>query len=369
VETSGSLFHVVGRDGGNVSDFDFTNNMFAHAGSLGAVAGPIDSHTNPMSLPSPRMRFKNNLAFDIDGWHYCAYESLAYQGGNGWYFQGGSGVEDIEIDHNTFLPNIGLVPHIMDGPVSPVEGFKFTNNVLSYSGTAGGGGTGFRSGGGSQYAWDAVPNCGSFQDKAFLDCTYTSGPGHTDYQFSGNVIYPGFGPSHNSPGTGQVDPNWLSGQFAGLANNTIASYGSGVKAVIDFLGFFDASAEDYRLKASSPLLSSAITFHSVTTDRKNVGADMNELLAAMGTVQDSGASMITPTSAVIQFVAPDAQACPVDYAPFDPLDPNLMTYTRVSDLGGTGSRAVKLDGLQSHMVYAYRINCSTMQPSGQFVTQ
>lgn len=368
VETTGSLFHVVARDWGNVSDFDFTNNVFAHAGSLGAVAGPIDSHTNPMSLPSPRMRFKNNLAFDIDGWHYCAYESLAYQGGTGWYLQGASGIEDLEIDHNTFLPNIGLVPHIMDGPTSPVEGFKFTNNILSYSGTVGGGGTGFRSGGTAMYPGDAVPNCGSLQDKAFLDCIYTSGPGHTSYQFSGNVIYPGFGPSYNYPGTGRVDPNWLSGQFAGLANNTIASYGSDVKSLIDSLGFFDATAGDYRLKASSPLLSGARMLQSVTTDRKNAGADMNELMAAMGTVQGAGVSMITPTSAVIQFVAPDAQACPVDYAPFNPQDPNLMEYTRASDLGGTRSRAVKLDGLQSHMVYEYRVNCATMQPSGQFVT-
>lgn len=367
VETSGSLFHVVARDSGNVSDFDFRDNIFAHSGSLGAWIGPIASHTNPMSKPSARMRFQNNLAYDIDGWHYAAYESLAYQGGNGWYFQASGGVEDIEIDHNTFLPNIGLVPHILDGPVAPVEGFKFTNNVLSYNGTVGGGGTGIRSGGGDQYSSDSVPNCGSLQDKAFMDCVFTSGPGYTRYQFSGNVIYPGFGPSYSSPGTGQVDAAWLTGEFAGLADNIVPNT-PGVQATLDTFGFTDRANSDFRLKPTSPLVSGSWASGAFsTTDHKSIGADMNELLAVAGTVQYSGITQVNSTSAVVLFVAPDSQSCPVDISSSDAAV--ISGFVRVADNGTTRSRSVTLSGLTPHTLYYGRINCAVSQPTFQFSTQ
>jgi hypothetical protein len=70
------------------------------------------------------------------------------------------------------------------------------------------------------------------------------------------------------------------------------------------------------------------------------------------------------TSASIAYVAPDSQACFIDYG----TDPLWTTHTRLSDGGGTILRNVALTGLTSGKLYYYRLQCASEQPNGSFVT-
>ncbi|MBV8706585.1 MAG: hypothetical protein JO028_05315, partial [Acidobacteriaceae bacterium] len=83
------------------------------------------------------------------------------------------------------------------------------------------------------------------------------------------------------------------------------------------------------------------------------------------------ASTLTATSATVVFVAPDSQACPVDFKVYDPTDPNTINgFTRVPDTGTSNRvRKVNLTGLATATTYQYRIDCSVVQPSGFFKTK
>ncbi|MGH9583846.1 MAG: hypothetical protein ACRD4O_12995, partial [Bryobacteraceae bacterium] len=96
--------------------------------------------------------------------------------------------------------------------------------------------------------------------------------------------------------------------------------------------------------------------------------DINALEAAQGKVTLVGvpASSITSTAAIIAFVAPDAQGCPVDYSATDPA---LVTnFTRVQDAGGRRPRNIALSGLAGRTTYYYRVDCAVQQPTGSFRT-
>ena len=102
------------------------------------------------------------------------------------------------------------------------------------------------------------------------------------------------------------------------------------------------------------------------SDLKDVGVDMNSLKSATGEVVHTGVNNVTSSSANINFVAPDAQACPIDVSSTDPKV--VTSFTRVSDSGGAKIRNVTLPGLSSRTVYYYRINCAVQQPTGKFIT-
>ncbi len=89
----------------------------------------------------------------------------------------------------------------------------------------------------------------------------------------------------------------------------------------------------------------------------------------MGVVKHIGVpgSSITPTGATVVFIAPDSQACPVDYSTSDPTLVN--SFTRVSDTGTTVARNVSITGLSSGQTVYYRIDCAAQQPTGEFRTR
>ncbi len=73
-----------------------------------------------------------------------------------------------------------------------------------------------------------------------------------------------------------------------------------------------------------------------------MGADIDALEIAQGKVTLNEPSAITANSADINFVAPDAQGCPVDYSS---KDGNLIEdFKRVPDTGKERTRAVRLSG-------------------------
>ena len=99
-----------------------------------------------------------------------------------------------------------------------------------------------------------------------------------------------------------------------------------------------------------------------------MGADMTELSRATGQVRF--VSQIPQGSLVTQinFVAPDSQACPVDWDS-QPIPTSGRTPTRVSDSGtAAGPRSVSIT-TSGAGVYYFRIQCAVEQPTGQFVSR
>jgi hypothetical protein len=118
---------------------------------------------------------------------------------------------------------------------------------------------------------------------------------------------------------------------------------------------------------SAYLLSQICEFcGSPTTNGQAVGVSLNELQSSQGYVTLVGIGS-DPSTATINFVAPDSQACPIDYSS---VDPNVMSNTtRVNDIGGARVRAVNLGQLASKTTYYFRINCAVQQPIGKFQTK
>jgi hypothetical protein len=126
---------------------------------------------------------------------------------------------------------------------------------------------------------------------------------------------------------------------------------------------------DSHLRYNSLLLASG-SYKS--TDGKDIGADINAINDAEGKVQAVSipASQVTSNSAVVTFVAPDSQACPVDYAILNPTDPYLVnSFQRITDAAANRNRTVSITGLTTKTVYRVRINCAAFQPMLVFRTQ
>jgi hypothetical protein len=150
-------------------------------------------------------------------------ENLDDTWGNGDFMQILAGANDVVVNHNTAFPTHTIIE--ADG--SPSSGFVFENNLMSY-GLYGIKGS------------DAVSGSDTLN-------AYLPGAIVTNNVLAGQPDQAAFYPSGNFfPGS------------------------------LDAVGFVDRASGDYRLSASSP-------YAGAGTDGKDVGADINAILAAMNT--------------------------------------------------------------------------------------
>lgn len=374
---------------GNVNDLNTEFNTVMHScGFSGAGTYLFTFHM--LADTMSRIRFANNLVFDDNGWKNSSYYGPStYHGSTGWLFQMGGPVEDLQIVHNTFLDHDGIKPAWI-ALREQAEGVNIDNNLFFYAQNPGAaGGIIFDSAFADPAGHSGFGNCQALTDKALLDCMW---PGYT---FRNNVIVPGnnssniWGTNCNSGGDG--DPCFLrgtmsagaqvsfsttcaafggtvsGGQCVGGLPSTVLNYQQGVAAAVQSLGFANptkVSGANYRLLSTSPIISGG---QYKGTDGKDVGADMDALEKAQGKVTLVGVSAITANSAVVSFVAPDTQSCPVDYSSSDPTV--VSSFTRAVDSGAqSGNRSVTMGSLASRTTYYYRVNCATTQPIGMFRT-
>jgi hypothetical protein len=333
-----------------ITDVDVEYNTWRHV--PGVMQPPLVSGSPGIPLqPSPanRFLFRNNLAWDINGFTYCVIgEGGCTSGvpGKGWIFQGPSQSEDLIIDHNTFVGNVGSAPIFMYAGGSRVEGIQVTNNILYIDSLYG------VLAAGSQM----LPACNS-NGEAGADCAWTP-----SYVWDHNIMI------GNGVTQAQIEAAWPGH----VSSNYIPS-----DASLNSVGWTKYQAPtaqngnpqhlDFHLKSNycSGCLGSAV---GPANDRTDVGANIDQLEAAQGKTKLVGApaSHITSSSASVAFVAPDSAGCPVDYSSSDPLV--MSSFTRVNDAGGTRARNIALTGLSSHTIYYYRVNCAVEQPTGRFRT-
>ncbi len=359
------------RLGGYVTDVEEANNTFMHG--PGVTANPYAICTNgsaPCAPPSVRFWFHNNLAWDINGWKYAAYNpspSTAGGPGLGWVLgSGGEATEDAVWDHNTFFNQLGSLPVWLDWDEYPSEGFTFTNNVFGVTGIPTQRTHGTLSGN------IAVQNCANAGDKAFMDCAFTSGPGNTSYNFSGNVIMGLYSDAGASPG-GQIPASTLTSLFGSLTNTNATVAGANVPATLGSMKWFNnditSQAPDFHLRNDSPFIAG----HNPYTQSGDAGVSMDVLNTDQGLLAIVGvpSQAITTSAATISYVAPNSGTCYIDYSS---TDTNVIaSFTRKTDSAIGRVRNTLLSGLSSGTTYYYRVECQgnarLSQRTGQFRTQ
>ncbi len=326
--TGASVFvALTSVSGVGISDVDLSNNTFMHGPGVANVP-LIVAGGAPQTLPPNRFRFHNNLAFDINSnWWVPQGGALSP---SGWLFEGPEGGEDIVIDHNTFMPDGGRVPAVFFLFDTAVEGVQVTNNIFK-----------LQAGHGINVDGQASHPCTNFADAALWSCAMAN-----NSLWANNLLVPSNG-----------DVASLQAAFHGMANYYTTNYTNMPASVM-------TGAITGR---SAYLLSQICEFcGSPTTNGQAVGVSLNELQSSQGYVTLVGIGSDS-SAATINFVAPDSQACPIDYSS---VDPNVMSNTtRVKDIGGARVRTIGVGQLASKTTYYFRINCAVQQPMGKFQTK
>ncbi len=334
---------------GGASDFDFRSNTFMHAASVTSVFG-MNSPSAP--APAQRFRFTNNLLVDISGTSYCALGAgfcSAYSYGSGLIFQSKE-LEDFTMNHNTMAGNNAgsRLPMLFLSSINNQEGFNIRDNILWINGLSGGldgisaDTCGFTNGTDAN-CWGAGTWCKALAGIAAFNCAYVNS------SWVNNLMT-------GSATQAQIQSLW--------PNNVVPPNPSDLSSIGWFSYTSPSALGNYNLRNSSRYISGG---SNPASDGFNIGVNYEQLQADQGYVTFAGVTNVTSSGAQINFVAPDAQACPVDYSPSDPTvtDNSLV---RVSDTGTTRTRNVSITGLSSHQIYYFRINCAVNQPMGQFKT-
>lgn len=339
-----------------IRDASFTNNTFQHG--PGVLVAMSSTAGGCMQTPPPkRFLFQNNLAWDIRQSYFAP--GGPQNPGAGWLFEA-IGSEDATVLHNTVFFNHGRASAISYLFDQKTEGVKMKDNIFFVS--AGSGGAGIRQESGS--AFFSGPNaCGDMPyGQAFADCAM---PGND----ISNNLFLSDSPratvqSWWSNGKNYI-PNDPTDQMAAKWFNIASIWDSSVAT--SYNPYASPFAKpDFHLRSDSQFISGGGLRAS---DGSSVGADIDALEAAQGkvTLIGVGNSSLTTSAATVTFVAPDAQACPVDFSSTDPTLVN--SFTRVSDPGGSSVRNLPLTSLSPRTTYYYRINCAVQQPTGIFRTK
>jgi hypothetical protein len=348
VEASAGCVLLTSVNGMGISDVDIQNNTFMHGPGVTSFCFVTAGSNFPMPPACQRFRMRNNLAWDIGNPNY--YAGTQALPPPGWIGEGPNATEDLIMDHNTIVGNIGTNPAVMWPFDLNTEGVSVTNNIFYINSTN----QGLAQDGGE-------PNfagCPLLTGKALADCKFTP-----SYVWQNNLMI----------GNGQT-PAAVAAAWPSLAN-----YFQSGSSSLSGVGWFNYQTPamtngnpaflDYHLRAASPWSagSSGVNDHTGA-----VGADIDMLNAAQGLVTLGGvaANTITASSAAVAYVAPDSGSCYVDYSAGDPA---VMTSpSRVKDAGGPRPRSVALTGLSSQTTYYYRVMCSgnykISQRTGQFRT-
>ncbi len=344
-----------------VHDINFEYNEVRHGPGVFNAATAYGTNSYTIAPPPLRERIANNLIWDIGPY------SVKYGGaGDGWFIQGASGAEDLVIDHNTILPMRGQEGVLFWLYNTRSEGVTITNNILPISSS-------FKGVSGENY-------CPARYGEAVLNCLWTN------YTIKSNLLYPanwsvfdtlGLNKSAqpNQTFSSNTQPSDIFSWYPNVAPQNIVPTWTDLSNVNWFKlsGFPSDSAHiattgNFHLRSDSPYIAGS---QYKGLDGKDMGIDVDAFESAQGRVTLIGAPVdkITPSSATVAFIAPDAQACPVDIKVYDPSDPNLINgFTRIIDTGTDRVRAVQISNLVSKTTYMFRVNCAVEQPSGQFRT-
>ena len=278
----------------------------------------------------------------------CPYGKGAQWGGNG---------ENFIYDHNTTYGQGGCLTWFWDQFLTLATGITYTNNVLNLVSDPG-----YYAGNlatGTAYQANATfggttdnPNCNGFQASAMFACL-------NQFTWGGNVILATW--TNSFPGS-QVDytnAQISTAQALFPGSTSWPSSGTTLATRLAGIHITDYNGGNYRFNYLSPYISGA----NASTDGLDIGVDQNALEAAQGKVSNVHTYGATTTSVNVNFLAPDATGCPIDYGTTAFYN-GSGTWTRVSNAGGQRVQTVALTGLPADALIYYRVSCAVSQPTG-----
>jgi hypothetical protein len=339
-----------------LSDLTITNNTWRHVSSVGMMGSCTQGGPPVCQSPTNRYTYKNNLSWDVDGYTYTDHYSGAWPGGwRGWIIQTAQDGEDFIWDHNTVVSAQGTNASQFYLASGGAEGFQFTNSIFQANSDTNAAGNGARIDG-VMNADEAIGCSGGVQGSAYAEALLTCSWRYPGAIVSGNLV------TSDSLDSTQITAAWPSQkQPCDSAGNNCNP------ANLNLVGWtqhdYTKPSQDFRLRANSPYISGG---PRPASDKYDIGADIVALEKAQGRVYFNSV-VPTSTTAIVAFVAPDTQACPVDWSSTDSTLVNA--FTRTTDLGtAAGPRTVTLTGLTPRTDYYFRINCAVQQPRGTFHT-
>jgi hypothetical protein len=342
-----------------ITDVEVSYNSFRNTPCASAfISVPHPGQKGP---PLNRIYLHDNVTENQDAYTFTSWATNPNH--TGIWTTHGYLVEDMIVDHNTIVDARGTSPDMFHLIGTPQEGTQITNNIFWGNDDAG------HHGWISESTQANTPNCGGLVAKSGMDCLFVQGAGNTLYSYLQNVLVPQFLNSKNLTGDAGVAA-WLAA-YAGLPG-AIVQTGSSPQARAAAVGFTSfayggtgATGNDYHLTSTSPYCSGC---GSPATDRGDIGANVEALAVAQGSVSQPNITVIAATTVSISFVAPDAFGCAVDWS-----TDGFSTFHRVANAGGSRLQNVTLgaDGtpLTTKTPYSYRVLCAVNQPQGSFTTK
>lgn len=328
-------------------DIDIRNNIFANGPGIASSPTNVDGGA-PITLPPIRYRFLNNLGINVNGPVYWAGSGSTAPTGRGWLFTGLQGTQDLTIEHNTIVGNLGAIASLFRFSDTNVEGVKVQNNFF----------TGLTSvdQGASQEGSVQSNDCINLLGEAQMNCKFT---GTNPAAITRNVFM-------STDGSSQTTMNgWLptlkNVNFIPATMNLAT-----IPGWINYIAGTNATSGSYGLTSTSTYRSGAT---SNGTDGADLGINQPQLLNATGHSRFASVTSVATTTAQVNFIAPDNMACPVDIST-SPIPTTGITPTRFADGGAAaGPRQVTITGLTTATLYQGRIQCAVEQPTFQFKTQ
>lgn len=354
-----------------ISDVDVESNIAEHG--PGFIYGPaIVYGGTAVEVPdmSVRARIHNNLAYDMDDYTYTASDKVNF--GEGTFTQSMMGSEDQVIDHNTVISMKGPQAIMFGFASNKTEGVQITSNLLNINGPSPTNAVAT----GILAQINSAPFDPSTYDSSCAPISNTFQPG----ELAAACLLPGVNMSKNVLlpslyGASQANvQSWWPQSHAGISGNYIPA-ATNQFTDLGMLNWDPTSVSNFQsgLMGNNFGLKSGSEYSGGGADHGLDGADIgvnwNQLGIDQGWVSSTtvAASTITGTTATVSFIAPDGQACPVDYSATD--STLINSFTRVQDTSGPGrQRQVPLTGLSPHTRYTVRINCQTQQPIVTFYT-
>ena len=292
--------------------------------SCGVQAWGVSYFRNQQPYTGGRFLVENNFFYKLDGSRGTPGSGFASpESGTASYdYRFDNGIEDVTIRHNT---SVGRIPAPSFG--NPSTGVL----VLDWFNTQGGGksaGLRFQNNI-STYGTFGIQRNPGVTGQAALDAEFSS------YEWSQNLL---------------IRPE---GSAAGMPAGTL--WTTDVSP-----DFYLPERVNFRVRGDSAFSSSGASRASTGL---SVGANLDTLAAEQGQVLNVRAISVNRDSAVLGFVAPDAEGCPVDWSVN-----GSASATRVTNLGGARSQQVELSDLPSDSEISARILCRSAQPLVTFRT-
>jgi hypothetical protein len=354
------------------TEWQFTNNTCNHTGS-----GMIGSFRNwATGAPMGDHLIRNNLFLNPNGYLATAVnmpyasssrfnENFDYNCPNNQFSNWAGSGQNTIFDHNTIwgiggcLPvNFGMGPDLQSG-------VTYTNNFLNVVTDPGV----FSNYAGTLYQpYNNTDACSGYQGAALFAC-------YNAFTYASNVAlftYTNSMPSSPVEFTNGGMATFNASSSALPATGTYVPSGNTLAARLLATGFFNACTltssascvNNLRLSSKTPSLANPpyISGAHASTDGKDIGADIDQLEAHQGKVSNVRAIGLTSTAATIALLAPDANACGVDWGT-TAFYSGSGSWTRVSGTGGQRVQTVALTGLPAHGLIYARVNCQVQQPT------